>query len=292
MSELVLGTAQFGAAYGITNNAGRLDDDEVRAVLEVAEDAGIHLLDTSPGYGDAQSRLGRLAGSMGTRYVSKFALPDEHAAPNSEGIYERTLRELERPTLEGMLFHRVQDLRDPRADAAWTLLRQARAAGRIERIGASIYDAQDLVVVADRFADLNLLQIPGNVVDRRLLDHPLLAALHDRGVAIHVRSAYLQGLLLAEPGALPAHLSGLGPAVESLRADAARQQLPVIVLALAFLRHHPVVDAVLVGAASAAELRDAADAWGAAESATVDIAAPVLREELLDPRAWSGLASA
>ena len=292
MSELVLGTAQFGAAYGITNTAGRLDDDGVRAILDVAAGAGIDLLDTSPGYGDAQSRLGRLAGSSANRYVSKFALPDEPAAPDAEGLYARTLRELERPALEGMLFHRVQDLRDPRADEAWARLREARAAGRIKRIGASIYDAADLVVAAERFPDLDLLQVPGNVVDRRLLGHPLLAALHDRGVAIHVRSAYLQGLLLAEPETLPAHLSDLGPTVASLRADAARQQVPVLVLALAFLRHHPVVDAVLVGAASAAELRDTVDAWRAAASATVDLDAPVLRDELLDPRAWAGLASA
>lgn len=291
MSDLILGTAQFGAAYGITNAAGRLDDDEVRAVLDVAAGAGIDLLDTSPGYGDAQERLGRLAASS-ARYVSKFALPDEPAAPDAEGLYERTLRELDRPALEGMIFHRVRDLRDPRADAAWAILRAARAAGRITRIGASVYDAEDLAVAAERFPDLNLLQVPGNVVDRRLLDHPLLAELRDRGVVVHVRSAYLQGLLLAEPAALPSHLGELGPIVASLRADAARQKVPVIVLALAFLRHHPVVDAVLVGAASAAELRGTVEAWRAAESATVDLAAPVLRDELLDPRAWAGLATA
>lgn len=292
MSELILGTAQFGAAYGITNAGGRLDDVEVLAVLDVAAGAGIDLLDTSPGYGDAQSRLGRLGRSSTSRYVSKFALPDEPDAPDAEGVYGRTLRELERPVLEGMLFHRVQDLRDPRADTAWALLREARAAGLVRRIGASIYDADDLAVAAERFPDLDLLQVPGNVVDRRLLDHPLLVDLHDRDVVIHVRSAYLQGLLLAEPEALPAHLSDLGPTVASLRADAARQRVPVIVLALAFLRHHPVVDAVLVGAASAAELRGTVDAWRAAESSTVDLDPPVLRDELLDPRAWAGLASA
>ncbi len=292
MTELILGTAQFGAAYGITNAAGRLDDDDVRSVLEVAAISGIDLFDTSPGYGDAQSRLGVLNFASSARYISKFALPEGAASPQRAGLYERTMFELRRPSLEGMLFHRVEDLRDPRADEAWSLLRAARAEGRLTRIGASIYDADDLEVVIERFPDLDLLQVPGNLVDRRLLDHPMLPRLREGGVVVHARSAYLQGLLLTEPEAIPAHLAGLKPTVGALRAAAADQRVPVIVLVLAFLRHHPMVDAVLVGATSPSELGATVDAWAEAEAVAVDLAVPELPDALVDPRAWARLGSA
>ena len=42
---------------------------------------------------------------------------------------------------------------------------------------------------------LDLVQLP-SLFDQRLLQNGTLASLRDRGVAIHARSLYLQGLLL------------------------------------------------------------------------------------------------
>jgi aryl-alcohol dehydrogenase-like predicted oxidoreductase len=286
MTELILGTAQFGTAYGITNAAGRIDDDLVTGILRVAASHGIDIFDTSPGYGDAQQRLGSLAVETSPRYVSKFALPDDAATlPSAAELSDATLESLRVDSLYGMLFHRVDDLRDPRADDAWRLLREARDAGAITRIGASVYDAADLAVALERFPDLDLLQIPGSIVDRRLLDSALVAEVHERGVEIHVRSAYLQGLLLAEPAALPVHAAPLAPVIDSLHGEAARQQTTVIALALGYLRDHPLVDGVLVGATNPAELEATAAAW-AAPVDTTGVANPGLDERVLDPRRW------
>jgi aryl-alcohol dehydrogenase-like predicted oxidoreductase len=288
MTDLVLGTAQFGAAYGITNAAGRIGDDAVTDILRVADRHAIGIFDTSPGYGDAQTRLGALAVAPAPRYVSKFALPDDaRSAPSAEQLYGESRRTLGVDVLHGMLFHRVGDLRDPRADEGWRILRAARDAGEITRIGASVYDADDLAVAVERFPDLDLLQIPGSIVDRRLLDAPLVAELHARGVEIHVRSAYLQGLLLADPGALPAHAAPLVPVIEGLRAEADRRGTDLIALALGYLREHPLADGVLVGATTPDELEAAARAWAMSVDGVADIPDPGLDDAVLDPRRWA-----
>jgi aryl-alcohol dehydrogenase-like predicted oxidoreductase len=125
-----------------------------------------------------------------------------------------------------------------------------------------------------------------------LLDHPVLADLHAAGAKIHIRSAYLQGLILAEPSRIPEHLARLRPPVAAIRAFAAEHGVSTIVVALAFLRQHPVVDGVLIGATSELELTSTVEAWAQAATArfaTADFDAP---NELLDPRRWPGLEAA
>jgi aryl-alcohol dehydrogenase-like predicted oxidoreductase len=288
VTELIVGTAQFGAGYGITNTVGRITDRDMGDILGVAQSAGLDLFDTAPDYGDAQERLGTFFdAAAGRRFVSKFRLPaDGDELADGAQLFAQTLSALRVRELYGLLFHRVDDLRDPRADAAWAALRVARDAGVVARIGASVYDAADLATVVERFPDLNLIQIPGNILDRRLLDHPTLHSLHDHGVEVHVRSAYLQGLLLAHPDDLPAHFGELRPVIGRLREAANEQSTSVMVVALGYLKNSPVVDAVLVGATNATELAGTIDAWQSVPDERAPFEVPAIRAELLDPRLW------
>ncbi len=61
-ASLVLGGAQFGMPYGIANRAGKPGDDELHAILALAEAAGVSHLDTAAGYGDSEHRIGSALG--------------------------------------------------------------------------------------------------------------------------------------------------------------------------------------------------------------------------------------
>jgi aryl-alcohol dehydrogenase-like predicted oxidoreductase len=286
---LILGTAQFGGSYGITNAVGRIPDREMRQLLEVASAGGITLFDTAADYGDAQRRLGELNDvNPRPRYVSKFSLPPAHEPVTASDLYVHSLGDLAAPALHGLLFHHLADLGDARVGDAWRLMQEAREAGIITRIGASIYDIDDLDAVDATLPGFDLLQLPGSIVDRRLLDAPRVRALRDTGVEIHVRSVYLQGLLLAEPAELPPHFSSLAPVLIELRERAAAEGTSVLALALGFLAAHPAADAVLVGATTAEELRATLDAWNS-QSAAADLPDPQLPETVLDPRTWPSL---
>jgi aryl-alcohol dehydrogenase-like predicted oxidoreductase len=288
MTSLILGTAQFGAGYGVTNEFGRIDDESMSRILEVADQAEIQVFDTAPDYGDAQLRLGRLSGQgAGRQFISKFVLPLEGGGVLSEEhLFGSSLSALQVESLYGLLFHRVSDLRDSRAPEAWMRLQAARRSGLIGKIGASIYDVNDLELIADRFVDLDLLQVPGNVLDRRLLSHPLLEELHDRGVEIHVRSAYLQGLLLKSPEELPTYFDDFQPAIHALHRRASSRGTPLIASLLGYLKFHPAVDAVLVGATQAKELTSTIGAWTSAREEDWSLDLPDFPAELLDPRYW------
>lgn len=285
MSELILGTAQFGDAYGVLNRTGTVSDDELRSIAQLALDHEIRVFDTSPFYGSAEARIqGVVAPLGGLSVVTKFALPDgaQTAVPSS--LVSDRVERLHPARLSGLLFHRVEDLRDHRVHEAWALVTQAHAAGLVGKIGASIYSSDDLEAALTTLPGINLLQLPCSVVDRRLIAHPLLQRFHDAGGVIHVRSAYLQGLLLSEPEKLPSQFRALAPTLNALRDAARKQNVSVASLLLGYLKHHPLVDGVVVGALSKAELQETLDAW--VRAVTPDIELPDLPEEILDPRLW------
>lgn len=284
MTDLVLGTAQFGSAYGVTNTLGRLGDEEVRSIIARASEAGVTTFDTAADYGDSQLRLGQFA-PAGSRFVTKFSMPGGRIDIDSDVLFQRATRTLGVSKLAGVLFHRLADLVDPRCGAAVEILEQAREDGVVERIGVSIYDADDLQLALRVFPRLDLIQLPGNIIDHELLDSSAVAELRSRGVQIHVRSAYLQGVLLSDPSTLPVHLSALSPALSAISDLASSLGTSVITVLLAFLRDHPSVDGVVIGAAHVDEIDATLEAWATPlprlEINDIDVPAGVL-----DPRSW------
>jgi len=53
LSHLGLGTAQFGAIYGINNQGKMVSDADLNRILCLARDLGIRTLDTAVAYGQA-----------------------------------------------------------------------------------------------------------------------------------------------------------------------------------------------------------------------------------------------
>jgi aryl-alcohol dehydrogenase-like predicted oxidoreductase len=286
VTELALGTAQFGSGYGVTNVHGRLSDDEVEAILRLAQRRGVTLLDTAAGYQDAEVRLGGAGLAAQTRVVTKFSLPEEDRTPTAEGLFADSIGRIGVEQLHGVLAHRMDDLSDPRFDRALSLLREARDAGRIARLGVSVYDRDDLDRALQVMPDLSIVQLPASVVDRRLSDDPLVASLRADGVEIHVRSAFLQGLLLTPRESIADRFRAIEPAIGALDDLAEQQAVTRMRLVLAHLQSHPAIDAVVVGATSARELEQIIDAWDGAEVAPIE-GLPVVPSDILDPRRWS-----
>jgi aryl-alcohol dehydrogenase-like predicted oxidoreductase len=251
---LALGTAQFGLAYGINNTAGRPDDATVWEILETARAAGIHLLDTATGYGDSESRLGEWLGQPGGPTAPMEVVTKLAAAPAAQvkQQVQASLARLGLPAVHGVLFHQFAAFRQ--SPGAWEALRDARAAGQVRRIGVSLYHPHEAEWLLDQGLDVDLVQVPFNVLDQRFA--AVLPRLQQRGVEVHVRSAFLQGLLLRAPDALPPFFAALKPKISELRRLAAAAGLPLPALLLLFPAFTPGVDRVVVGVDSAANLRE------------------------------------
>ncbi|MGI4875715.1 MAG: aldo/keto reductase [Janthinobacterium lividum] len=262
-NRLALGTAQFGLDYGLNNQAGQPSAAAVAGVLAAAQAAGLTLLDTATAYGNSEARLGELIGSNPAfELITK--LPAGPPAQVAQHL-AASLARLRRTQLYGVLFHAFGPLQaEP---AAWQALQAARAAGQVQRIGVSLYHPHEAEWLLAENWDIDLLQVPYNVFDQRFA--AVLPRLAARGVEVHVRSAFLQGLLLRHPAELPAFFQPLAPKLRQLRALAAAAGVPLPAALLLFAAGVPGVVRAVVGVDSVANLHEnlAAAAYLAAAEA-------------------------
>lgn len=202
--RLALGTAQFGMPYGVANQSGQVARQEAAAILQLAADHGIDTLDTAIAYGESEQTLGEI-GIQGWQIVSKLpAIPDDCTdfLPWVTAAVDGSLKRLNVKSLYGLLLHRPQQLVGKNGDSLYRALQQLKQEGVVQKIGISIYDPSELDALCDRF-EFDLVQAPFNILDRRLIHTGWLSRLADQGIELHVRSVFLQGLLLMKPSERP-----------------------------------------------------------------------------------------
>lgn len=288
--QLALGTVQFGLAYGVLGSGQRVADDEATRILASAARHGVHTLDTAAAYGDIEQRLAGLcqaAGASAARVVSKIPpLPadtDTDAGTLAEAVAAHVRQSAARlgNRMEALLFHRADDLLGRLGDVAWASAQRSVAALPWPvRLGVSCYSPDELLRIAARYP-VALAQLPGNVFDQRLQDH------HFPGIELHLRSVFLQGLLLADEAIAAARLPAAAEALADWCAACRRADLSPLSAALGVARGLPGVQRLVVGVERAAQFEAIASAFAAA---------PVLRwpalarsaAAVIDPRCWPG----
>jgi aryl-alcohol dehydrogenase-like predicted oxidoreductase len=237
-------------AYGLNNQAGQPSTTAVAEILAAAQAAGLTLLDTAAAYGNSEARLGELVGDNPTfEVITK--LPAGPAAQVAQHLAE-SLARLRRTQLYGVMFHAFKPLQEE--PAAWQALQAARVAGQVARIGVSLYHPHEAEWLLAEGYDLDIVQVPYNVFDQRFA--AVLPRLAARGVEVHVRSAFLQGLLLREPAALPEFFRSLAPKLTHMRSLASNAGVPLPALLLLFAAYAPGVARAVVGVDSVANLRE------------------------------------
>jgi aryl-alcohol dehydrogenase-like predicted oxidoreductase len=278
MTRLGLGTVQFGQPYGVSNRRGQVPRDEARRILVRAAEAGITLLDTAAGYGEAEAVLGAL-GTRPFRIVTKTI----GIANGLEAVVARaraSAATLGRVDL--LLVHAAGDLLSPGGARLWAALRALKDEGVVRGIGISAYVGDDPAALAERFRP-DAMQIPCSLLDQRLLTSGALARMKALGVEIHARSIFLQGLLFVDR--LPEKLRHAAPALAAVKARIAAAGVTPLAAALAFALSRPEIDVALVGVTAKSELDEILAA--ALPAPMIDWAACALDDEtLLTPSRW------
>lgn len=283
---LVLGGAQFGMPYGITNEAGMPDEGSIRSLLKKAHNAGVRLIDTAPAYGESESVLGRVGAAEGFGLMTKVLAGASE--PDLTRMYHEvrsSLETLKTSSLEAVSFHSADVLLAPGGQALFDAARRMRDSGLYRKVGVSVYDSTQIDAVLSK-CDIDMVQLPINVLDKRMITSGALDRLMDRGIEIHARSAFLQGVLLASLDDLPIKLEKLRPVLQSFRSRLAEMSLSPLEACLGVLRSMPAVDYVVVGVNSVTELEgvlaanDVVVPW----DAFLDLA--IEDCYLLDPRLW------
>lgn len=249
-TKLGLGTVQWGLPYGVANQTGRTEADEVSRILLAARAHGIDLLDTAPLYGEAETVLGR-SGVAEFAVVTKTTRFDQSTIGAAEAkvlaeTFARSMRLLRLDRIYGLLVHNAEDLIAPGGEHLVEVLQRLRQSGVVQKIGVSVYDARQTDRILELFVP-DLVQLPISVLDQRLLLSGHLAALKGEGVEIHARSVFLQGLLVMKEDEVPRYFAPIAPLLAEWRARIKASGQPPTQAALAFVRDLPQIDRMVVG---------------------------------------------
>lgn len=269
LGKLGLGTVQWGLPYGISNSRGVTPSQDVSKILAEARKLGLTVLDTGALYGDAESVLGTnpLDGFHIVSKTPRFATPlvSSAQANELEMIFHRSLERLSCERIYGLLLHHSNDLRVPGGDRLLRAMSVIKQKGLVEKIGVSVYDGDQVDAVLEVFTP-DIVQLPLSVLDQRMLLDGQLEKLSRKGVEIHTRSTFLQGLLLIPLEQVSAYFEPIRPLLLRWHAAAREQGLTLPQAALSFIRDLPYVDTVLVGVENLAQFKTCVEDFETATS--------------------------
>lgn len=250
-NKLVLGTAQFGMDYGITNISGKPGKKKVFKILEMAWRNGVRRFDTAPGY-SSENILGEFISANGVQCEVKVMtkIPSLHGSLNYKislsNYLESSLNNLKSP-IDVLFFHKPGDsfrlMEDPH------FFENIIKAYPVSTVGVSVYEPQEVEKLLDCHFNL-AFQFPFNVLDRRfqLLDMP-------KGTR-YARSIFLQGLLASANSQRPNTILELLNLQEEYHKNLAKLNLDPIRLAVSFVINSNSVDYFLIGVDSEKQLSE------------------------------------
>lgn len=259
--KLGLGTVQFGMDYGISNKTGKTPAAEVAAILDLAAMRGVRVIDTAHLYGDSEEVLGKFLPESGFDIVTKTPslrkpLITQDDCDEVRRAFTLSLERLKKEKVYGLLLHHAGDAQVAGGKDLLGTLSDLKREGKIEKIGVSVYDMEQIDFLTENF-DIDLVQLPLNVFDQRLVSSRSLKKLKTRGIEIHVRSAFLQGVVFMEAEDVP--VSGLRPALRRFHKVVKARGISPVSAALAFVAGLEEVDCVICGVNSAAQFKALCD---------------------------------
>ncbi len=284
--KLALGTAQFGLKYGLANMADKVPSDMVAQLLKIASACDITMLDTAIAYGYSEQVLGRYNLTK-FEVVSKLPAVPSDCSNVEEWVLEQTIASLKRlktNKLHDLLLHRPAQLLETNGEKIYKSILKLKEQGMVDKIGVSVYGPDELSELIKRF-DFDVIQAPMNIFDRRMENTGMLKHLKKIGVTIHIRSAFLQGLLLMPSEKIPVYFAPWASLIKQYHQWLNQQSLSPLQACLSYLNQHSDIDKIIVGVDNIWQMKQIIAAIDAPIADMPDFLQSV-DEGLINPSRW------
>jgi aryl-alcohol dehydrogenase-like predicted oxidoreductase len=253
IKKIILGSAQFGSDYGISNINGKPSQIEIFDILSLAYNNGIRYIDTAEAYGEAHKLIGDFHKSNpDKRFEINTKLP-KSGIGNVEFIINKYLFDLNIRYIETLLFHSFQSYYNYKSSI--DNLMSLKRLGLIKKIGVSVYTNEEIEkVIEDK--NIDLIQAPFNLFDNinkrgKVFDNAI-----KRGKKIQIRSVFLQGLFFLKPNSEKNITKLLANELDILRIISTNSNLSISTIALNYSLDQPLIDSLIIGVNSKEELLD------------------------------------
>lgn len=288
--KLALGTVQFGCDYGISNQHGQTGLGQIKEILAYAAENDIDLLDTAFCYGESEKAIGNSCKADGFKIVTKTIVFDNKGSisvEDAEKLKEEFLRSLEKMKVQSvyaLMIHHVNDLLKRGGEKLFEAMEYLKQQEFILKIGVSVYEEIEIRKVLKKFS-IDIIQLPMNIFDHRFKNNGLLKELKLSNVEIHVRSAFLQGLVFMDPLNLPEHFDSVKPLLEKFKSTLQKEGLSAVEASLGFLKQFTEIDRVVCGVNNVDQLKEICQAMKCNYNSVFNDFR-IDQETILNPGSW------
>ena len=187
-----IGTAQFIDNYGYMKKKINLDN-----YFETLNKSKIDLIDTAQVYGRAQKIIGKhlfVKKKIVTKISSLKFILKKNKLDFFKRSLEKSLKELKRDQIYGLLFHDEKDI--IQNDKFYNYIDKLKKNKIIKKFGYSTYNIYKKKDYEEHY-NFDLIQAPFNLFDVNSEKIKILKKIK-KTKEIHIRSVFLQGLVLNE----------------------------------------------------------------------------------------------
>ena len=189
----ILGAAQFGTNYGITN-FNKVKLKSVKTILNFAK-FKIDTIDTAIKYKNSNKILKQI--NIQNFNINSKIILSKYPKNNSKKILEH-LKYLKISKLNVLFIHNVNEfLKMKEKKKIYMELMQLKKKKFFKKLGLSVYDISEVKNFM-KLGKPDILQVPLNVFDRRFIKQSLINFYKKNKIKIQARSCFLQGLLIAK----------------------------------------------------------------------------------------------
>ena len=283
--KLGIGTLQFGQNYGVANKTGKLKSKDIIAIKNLAQKNNVNIIDTAEVYGDSEKRLGELGFSK-FKLVSKLPTinPPKDRFNWVLNSLKSSFKKLKINKIYGMHIHNTKYILDKKGDQIYKGLVYAKEKGLIKKIGVSIYTIKELKKIISKYR-IDLVLLPFNIFDQRLLKSNILQELKDRNIEIHTRTSFLQGLLLMNKKNIPNKFFRYKNFFENWENICKKKKMTKYEVCLKYALSNSYIDKVIVGIDSSRQFKKLINSAGYIDVSTKSIDASK-EINLINPSKW------
>ncbi len=293
IKKVLIGTAQFGYDYGITNRNGKVSIPVVKDIIDLSISSGISGFDTAQSYGDAEKVLGEnLPIKNEFKIISKLSpqtniIYDEIKVDEWESLLKKTLKQLRVKSLEGFLIHNSKDLIRPDSSFLLDWLRSLRERKLVKKIGISIYEIEELDLLP--LNEFQIVQFPLSIYDQRFHESGIIKQLNNSNITTIARSVFLQGIVLQNTNSFPTWApTEIKKKHEKLIEYCKVKKLSLLEIAIQFILKIKEVDYLALGITSVEEMKFLINAFSIGKNSDLELDQFAIKnKDFIDPRKWS-----